>query len=290
MRERAASLFAWGRRISAQYTACRISLAAGGLAYFVALSLAPAAFALGTVAGVFLDPEDVRATLTRLTDRSSESLGQAQSAIDALVGLIEGASGATLTVATMVSAVVAVYAASKVVYGVRMAMNSVFGVIEERSGLIERAFSTFFTLLGLIGAVGVVVVLTVVPRVLSWLGIGGFSTLSGIWVVDVLVALAAVFLTVRWVLRHGPTGGASIPWLSPGVALASVWIVIVTGGVGLYASLSTSLGAAVLLFGTAVVILLWLYLCFVGLMYGALIEADRLVRTRTSEGDRPPVR
>ena len=48
-----------------------------------------------------------------------------------------------------------------------------------------------------------------------------------------------------------------------------------------------------LVFGTAVVILLWLYLCFVALLWGAIIEADDqrradALRTRTSAGDLPP--
>ena len=66
-----------------------------------------------------------------------------------------------------------------------------------------------------------------------------------------------------------------MPWTSLGAAIAAGWIVAVTAGVGAYARFSGSLGAAVLVFGTAVVILLWLYLCFLGLLWGAVIEADR---------------
>jgi membrane protein len=90
-----------------------------------------------------------------------------------------------------------------------------------------------------------------------------------------LVVLALVYLCVRWVMHHAPNHGKPVPWNSLGVALATVGIVGATVGVGVYARFSASLGAAVLLFGTAIVILLWLYLCFLALLWGAVIEADR---------------
>jgi membrane protein len=275
----------------ADYGRSRASLAAGGLAYFVALSLTPAAVAFGTLAGVFLDPADVRAALEDLAARAPGTVGDLQPAIDALVSMIEGASATAFTVTTVISLVIAVYGASKVVFGVRMAMNTVFGVVETRSGLIERAFSTVFTLLGLVAAVALVVLLTFVPRALAWLGVSGIATSTGSWALDWLAVLALVYVAVHGILQRGPNGGVRVPWGSPGVAVASIWIVAVTGGVGMYAGFSASLGAAVLVLGTAVVILLWLYLCFVGLLWGAIIEADRLrsVRSRTTVGDLRPV-
>ncbi len=275
MKQRFRYLVAWGTRLGGDYTRYRASLAAGGLAYFVALSLAPAAVAFGMIAGVFLDPSDVRSALEDLAARTPGTVGNVQPVIDALVSMVEGASATAFTVTTVVSLVIAVYAASKVVYGVRMALNTVFGVVEVRSGLVERAFSAVFTLVGLVICVGVVVLLTFVPRILQWLGITGITTTTGNWLLDWLVVLLLVFVGVRGIVRRGPNGGVPVPWRSLGVAAATVWIVAVTAGVGVYASFSSSLGAAVLLLGTAVVILLWLYLCFVGLLWGAIIEADR---------------
>ena len=188
------------------------------------------------------------------------------------------------------SAVIAVYASSKVVYGLRMALNTIFGTIEERGGLIERGISAVITLVGMLLAVAVVIVLTLVPRFLDWLGVADVSLTTGSWLADWLVVIAVTFVTTRLILKHGPNGGQRVPWLALGPWTATVGIVAVTIGVGVYARFSTSLGAAVLLFGTAVVILLWLYLCFVALLWGAIIEADRQAGAtrRTSVADRPP--
>ena len=273
VKQRIAEVVAWGQALGTDFTRSRASLVAGGLAYFVALSLAPVAVALGSLAGLILDPADVRSALESLAERTPGSSPSTESAIDVLVGLVETSSSSAFTVTTVVSVLLAVYASSKVVLGLRMGMNSVFGVVETRSGLIERGISAVVTLVGLVVGVALVILLTVVPRVLDWLGLATVTTTTGSWIVDWLVILALVYLAVRWLLHHAPNGGRRVPWTSPGAILAALWIVAVTGGVGVYAHYSASLGAAVLLFGTAVVILLWIYLCFLGLLWGAVIEA-----------------
>jgi uncharacterized BrkB/YihY/UPF0761 family membrane protein len=68
--------------------------------------------------------------------------------------------------------------------------------------------------------------------------------------------------------------------LSWGPLVAAVWIMGSSAGVGVYVSLSGTLGAAIIVFGSALVVLMWLYLCFVGLLFGAEIEADRQERAR----------
>ena len=288
MDSRVRQLVARCQRLGRELSRTRAALAAAGLAYFVALSLAPAAIALGALAGLILDPADVRNALESLAERPPGANEHGQSAINVLVGLVESSSASAFTVTTVVSVVVAIYASSKVVLGTRMAMNTAFGVVETRPGLVERGLSAVVTLVGLVVALGLVLLLTAVPRVVDWLGVGAVTTSTGSWIVDWLVVLALVYLAVRWIMQHAPTGRHRVPWTSAGAILAAIWIVAVTGGVGVYAHFSASLGAAVLVLGTAVVVLLWLYLCFLGLFWGASIEADRqaaFVKTRTSEED-----
>jgi len=287
--ERFRGVIAWGTRLGADYQRSRATLAAGGLAYFVALSLAPAALAFGTIAGLVLSPEDVRAALERLADRAPASLGNLQPIVDALVSTIETASASAFTITTLVSVLVAIYASSKVVYGMRMALDSVYGVPEVRSGLLERGLSAVVTLVGLVLGVALVILLTLVPRVLEWLGVTDTRLTTGNWFADWVIAIALVFLAARAILARGPHQRQRVGWLSPGAWAATAGIAGATIGVGIYARFSTSLSAAVLLFGTAVVILLWLYLCFLALLWGAIIEADR-IRTRTTSGDLPPAR
>lgn len=273
MKERVRVAMGRGRELAEEYRRIRGSLAAGGLAYFVALSLAPAALAFGTLAGLLLNPSQVRAALDRLAQRAPETFDQVQPFSSALVSAIESASGSTFTITTLVSLVIAIYASSKIVLGLRMAMNSAFGVVETRSGLVERAVAAVVTLAAMIVGVAVVVLLTIVPRVLGWLGLPGLPLTTGAPWLDWLVVFALVFLAVRWLLAHASDHRQRVTWLSPGPWIATIGIAASTVGVGIYAHFSATIGTAVLLFGTAVVLLLWLYLCFVSLLWGAVIEA-----------------
>lgn len=274
---------AYGRVLADEYRRTRSSLAAGGLAYFVALSLAPAALAFGTLAGILLDPAEVRAALDRLAVRAPEAFATLKPVTDALVGTIESASGSAFTVTTLVSVVIAVYAASKVVLGLRMAMNTAFRVSESRSGLIERAIAAVVTLAAMVIGVALVVLLTLVPRILSWLGLPGLPVTTGLPILDWAVVIALIFLAVRWLLRHGPDHGERVPWRSLGAWTATLGIAGATIGVGVYTSLSSTVNAAILVFGAAIVILLWLYLCFVALLWGAVIESHAQVQ-RAAQG------
>ena len=287
MTERIREWAAYGKRLSVEIARIRASLAAGGLAYFVALALAPAAIALGSIAGLVLDPEDVRHALESVAARTPGLQESSQAAINALVGLVESGSTASFTIATIVGFGVAIYAASKVVYGVREAMDAAFDVREARTGIIERAWSTAITLIGLVGAAALVVLLTVVPKVLDWLGLQQVVTTTGNWILDWLIALVLVYLAVRWTLQHAPNQDVRVPWTSPGAIVGALGIIGATGVVGIYARYSSTLGAAVAVFGTAVVLLLWLYLCFMGLLWGAVIEAERQRRARDASGGEP---
>ncbi|HAN71675.1 MAG TPA: hypothetical protein DCQ36_08830 [Actinobacteria bacterium] len=279
MKERVRAAMSLGHDLANDYRRIRGSLAAGGLAYFVALSLAPAALAFGTLAGLLLKPAQIRSALDRLAQRAPETFDEVQPFTSALVSAIESASGSTFTITTLVSLMIAIYASSKIVLGLRMAMNSAFGVVETRSGLVDRAVAAVVTLVAMIVGVAVVVLLTIVPQVLAWLDLPSLPVTTGAPWLDWLVVSLIVFTAVRWILTHGSDRRQRVSWLSPGAWAATAGIVGSTVGVGIYAHFSTTIGTAVLLFGTAVVLLLWLYLCFVSLLWGAVIEAH------SSKGD-----
>ncbi len=284
MKERVHAVVAYWRVLGDDYRRTRSSLSAGGLAYFVALSLAPAALAFGTLAGLLLNPADVRAALDRLAVRAPEAFSAIKPVSDALTSTIESASASAFTVATLVSVVIAVYASSKVVLGLRMAMNTAFRVSESRSGLIERAIAAVVTLAAMVIGVALVVLLTLVPRILALLQLPGLPVTTGLPILDWAVMIAVIFLAVRWLLRHGPDHAERVPWRSLGAWTATIGIAGATVGVGIYTRLSSTINATILVFGAAIVILLWLYLCFVALLWGAVIEAHAQER-RVSGGE-----
>ena len=280
MRGRIGRLVAYCLVISRRFAMHRGSLSAGGLAFFVALSIAPAAVVIGGIAGLFVTPEELRATLTTAISSAPNVTQVAGPFIDSIVNLVERSSGSTVTITSIVSLIIAVYAASRMVYGFRIALNAAFGVPERYQGILERLLSSVITLVGIIGAVGVIVVLTIVPKVLAALGITNARLFTGIGWVDWVIVSVVVWLGAWWLIRRGPNGIGPVPIRSIGPLVAAGWIMGSSAGVGVYASLSGTLGAAILVFGSALVVLLWLYLCFVGLLIGAEIEAERQERAR----------
>ena len=253
------------RAVTQRYALHRGSLVAGGLAFFVALSLAPAALATGRIAGLLLDPEQVRAVMQSIA-RQSPYLGIDRQVTDGVISLVESGSAASVTVTTIVSLLVAVYAASRVVLGMHLALNTALARTERYQGLGRRLFATVATLVGLIAVAALLIALTVIPVILQWLGLDVRLT-TGVPILDWLV-FALVLWAGVWALLGRPTGHARLR-VAVEPFVATVWILAVSGGVGLYASLSSSMGATSVVFGSAIVVLLWMYLCFIGVLLAA---------------------
>jgi len=279
-------LRAESKSISERADRHRTSLAAGGLAYFVALSIAPAAVVVGRVAGFVLDPQGVRQVLDELIARSPGQTATLAPMADSLANLIVQSSSATFTIATILSVLVAIYGASRMVYGLRLALSAAFETTARYAGLGERLVATAITLIGVVLAVVAMIALTVVPRILDALGLHARLP-TAIPFLDWAIATCLLWLAIRGIIARGANHGMKVPWWAPGPLLATGWILASSVGVGLYVRFSASLGAAVVLFGSAVVVLLWLYLCFLGLLYGAELEAERQQRRRAALAGEP---
>jgi membrane protein len=269
------SIVADVREISGRLGQHRSSLAAGGLAYFVVLALAPAAVVVGSLAGLLLTPTEIREAFTRLQEASPSIASNVSGLADALISVVENASTTSFTVATTVSVLVAVYAASKVVYGIRLAQDTSYGVVSTDRTFLARAISAIITLAALLLVAALIVALTFVPKILSAFGIADLRIVTGTTTVDWLVLVAVVWLFVRLAMGHLTAARQRIPVRALGPVVATLVIAGSTLGVGIYAHFSSTLSAAVLVFGSPVVALLWLYLCFLGLLIGSEMEAVR---------------
>lgn len=266
------------REISTRLGDHRASLASGGLAYFVVLALAPAAVVVGSLAGLLLTPSEIRQAFERLQEASPSLASNVSGLADALISVVENASTTSVTVATTVSVVVAIYAASKVVYGIRLAQDASYGVVSTDRTLLVRAVSAIITLAALLAVTVVIVAFTFVPKILSAFGLTDVRLLTGSTAVDWIGLVIVVWLLVRLTMGHLTAARQRIPFRAVGPIAATAVIAASTIGVGIYAHFSSTLSAAVLVFGSPVVALLWLYLCFLGLLIGSEMEAMRRAR------------
>ena len=269
------AVVAYVLEISSRMGEHRASLASGGLAYFVVLALAPAAVVVGSLAGLLLTPSEIRQAFERLQEASPSLASNVSGLTDALISVVENASTTSVTVATTVSVVVAIYAASKVVYGIRLAQDASYGVVSTDRTLLVRAVSAVFTLAALLAVTVVIVAFTFVPKILSAFGLTDVRLLTGSTAVDWIGLVIVVWVLVRLTMGHLTAARQRIPFRAVGPIAATAVIAASTIGVGIYAHFSSTLSAAVLVFGSPVVALLWLYLCFLGLLIGSEMEAMR---------------
>jgi uncharacterized BrkB/YihY/UPF0761 family membrane protein len=265
----------FGRSVMARYSAIGGGLVAAGLSFYVFFSLAPTALAVGALAGAFLTEKQVEDGIQRLFARSPETLEPLQPAVEAIVKLADRGSAGAFTVTTIASILVAAYVASKVVYGLRTSLTRIFGGAERIHGVIARGFSAAVALVGIIVIVAALLVLQLLPRVLEALGFDTFLELVGSRAVNWLVLAIFAFVICAVAISYVPDISPRVKVKSWGVLFATAWMLGSSAVFGLYTSLSNTVGAAVVVFGAPIVLMLWAYLIFVGILLGAAIEAQR---------------
>ena len=243
-----------------------IPLHAANSGFFIILSLFPALVLL--------------LSLLRYTGLQVSSLVEVLSTIipEALMGMVEeivlstyeNSSGALVGV----SALTALWSASKGVYGLQTGLNAVYGVSEDRGGLYVRFISVLYTFVFLAVLLLTLVVHVFGGTILELLPItrlGLFKILSGI--VDFSFVLLLVVQTVVFMLIFAflPNGRNKLRDTIPGALLASLGWLILSDLFSVYvehfASLSNIYGSVY----TIALAMLWLHWCLSLIFYcGAL--------------------
>ncbi|MDA9790838.1 YihY/virulence factor BrkB family protein [bacterium] len=265
---------AFGQSVIARYSAVGGSIVAGGLSFYVFFALAPTALAVGALAGAFLTQQQVQKAIQDLFDRSPETLQALAPTTKALVELADKGSSSAFTITTIASFFVAVYVASRVVYGLRATLTRLFGQPERIHGLIDRGFSALVALGGMITVVALLLILQLLPRILDDLGLSDVLKLVSVRIVNWTALTVVAFVVCGLIIALLPDVPTRIRIRSWGVLFATLWMLGSSAVFGLYTSLSNTVGAAIVAFGTPIVLMLWLYLVFMGILIGAAIEAQ----------------
>lgn len=242
------------------------------MAYFVMLATAPAAVAVGAVAGVIIGPENTKAAIEAILSRLPDADTQLQEVTASIVDIVTSSSASALTLTSVIGLLIAIYAASKAITALRMALDRTFGFIGHRPDLLGRVRDGVITLVGLLILIAVVLALTLLPRIARALGFPEVHFSTGVgWIDWVLFALVA-WIFVLGIFRWSPSRAAPVSWRSPIAIGVALWFVAVTAGVGVYVGFSSTIGAAIAAFGAPMVVLLWLYLSFMGVLLGAEMQ------------------
>ncbi len=204
---------------------------------------------------------------------------------------VVNSSGGALGFSLVLSIVLALNGASGAFAAAGRALNTVYGIQEDR-GFVRRKLTDLATTM-------VVIALFLIVLVALFLGggiaddlfgkIGLGSTAATVWsVVRWPVALLAACVGYALVYAVSPN---IVPrrfrWLSPGALLGVVLWLVLSAGFGVYIQHFATYGAAYGAFGAAIVLLLWLYLSANAFLFGGEFNAE-LERAERIGAGAPP--
>ena len=188
-----------------------------------------------------------------------------------------------LSIGAAVGLVLALWSASAGVATIMKAFNRAYGVSETRGFFKEKAIALGLTLmLSLLLIVGMVS-LTLGSDLIQWaggaIGLGGATQLV-LQIVRIVLGLAVIVLAFSLLYWQAPNVRQQFRWISPGTLLATLALIVLSLGFGLYVNL---VGAAsyAKTYGTAFGLILFLYFLYLSsqvIVLGAEFNAETTKR------------
>jgi membrane protein len=248
----------------------RITTIAGGVTFFILLALFPGLAGLISLYGLFADSGTIAQHLDSLQGIMPE--GGLQILRDQLQQLTSQPPQ-KLGFATAGSLAISLWSANGGIKAMFEGLNAVYHETEKRSFIKLNAISLAFTL-GILGfVVAALLTITVVPQLLSFLGLQGIGEAVNIARWPILFVVTCLMIAV--IYRFGPSRDrARWRWISPGSIFAAVvWIAAsllfswYTSHFGSYNKTYGSLGAAV-------GFMTWMWISTLVILIGAKINAE----------------
>lgn len=277
---------AWWRvlkRVPGQFGKDHLTIVAAGCAFFTLLALLPAITVIILLYGLLSDPSEAARNLGPFL---AVLPGDAATMIEERITELASAVDHELGVGILVALGVAWWSTSNAVKATLRALNIVYDEKESR-GFITLNLSIFgFTLATILGFVLVQFILTLLPIMLSYLGLD--TDLERTLILLRWPLLALVFLAAITILyRLAPSRElARWNWVLPGSVFATIAWLVASGLFALYVANFANFDALYGSFGAIVVLLLWLNWTFLIVLLGAELnsELEREVIRDTTTG------
>jgi membrane protein len=274
------------KRTFAQVKSDNVPVVAGGVAFYVFLSLVPALFAVILVYGLAADPQDVG---EQITDYITALPNEAQETILEQLRDITRQDTGGLGVGLVVSVAAAIYSASKGMQGLIAALNVAYDEEETRKFVKLRLTSLGLTLAVIVGGAAGVGGMVLLGAVAQDLGTAGEVALSILrW------PLLAAFLMfgLAALYRYAPDRDrARWRWVTPGAVVATVLWVLGSFAFSIYSRVAGNFTETYGSLATVAVLLLWLLLSAYVIILGAELDAEteRQTARDSTTGPRRPL-
>lgn len=256
-------------RLGAAYFGDRIGFVAGGVTFFVMLSLFPTLAAFVTIYGLFSDPTQVTGQLTFLY--SVMPRGVAEFISGELQRLAQNSSG-ELTFTLVWTLLLSIWSANGATRVLFYGLNVAYSEVETRNPVTYNLICLLFTVSGLVAMLLSTVLVVGLPTVLGLLGLQDeWSHLTFLrWPVLFVGYVTALTL----IYRYGPDRrDAKWRWLRPGAILAAALSLMLSFGFSWYVATfvrSAFYGPLAAMMG----FMLWTWLTVQIILLGAELNAE----------------
>jgi len=252
------------RRVMREQSSEQVGLSASGAAFWLVITVLPTAIAAVSLYGLIVTPQRVADNLAGLADNGPQSLGVT---VADQLKKVAAESHPGLTMGLVVSLVLALWSASAGVYNLERAIRSAYGFTPE---MYVRARGR-----ALIGAIVVVLGVGVLAFLATTAAIIGDylpSYLAFALGIPLVVALLAAVIVVLYRFSVGRRIKLGAQW--PGALGASVGLVVVIAGFGMYLRYSTRYTAVYGALAGTVIGMIGTYLSVYVVMLGAVLNAQ----------------
>ncbi|MCW3001837.1 MAG: YihY/virulence factor BrkB family protein [Conexibacter sp.] len=287
---RASLLTGAARRAFAGFRRHELTDVAAALTYYAMMSLFPGIVLATSLFSLIGDQQTVSDAVDYVARQGADR--ETQDAVRAVVDKIVNASGGAVSVALVLSLLVALNSASGAFGAAGRALNRVYAVDEDRGFVGRKLNDVGMTLVILLLLLIVIAALFlgggIAHDLLGAIGLG--STAATVWsIVRWPLALGTALLAYGLIYAYAPDREPRrLRWLTPGaIAGVAIWI-IASVAFGIYIKNFSSYGAAYGAAGAVVVLLLWLWLSSCAFLFGAELNAE-LERAETAGRGGPPV-
>jgi membrane protein len=264
------------KRAFAQFRRHEMNDVAAALTYYAMMSLFPAIVLATSLFSLIGDEQTVTNAVDYFARQGADA--STQDAIRKVMDKIVSASGGAVSVALLVSVLIALNGASGAFGATGRALNRIYGVEEDRGFVSRKLVDLGVTLM-------IVVLLLVVMSALFLGGgvaedlfgsIGLSSTASTIWsLVRWPIALGAMLVAYALIYSYSPdVEPRRLRWITPGAIAGVVIWIVASIGFGIYIKNFSTYGAAYGAAGAVIVLLLWLWLSSCAFLFGAELNAE----------------
>jgi len=276
------------RRVYRQIGEDQVVLLAAGVAFYGMLALIPALIAIITLWGLVSDP----ATVEQQIDSAA---GILPPSVEGLIGeqmrdIVNRTEESTLTLGFILALAGTLWTTSSGMLGLIRAVNLAYQEDEDRNILKLRGLALMMTLGALLFIIVSLALVAVLPPVLKAVGLGSLvkTLITAVrWPALALMVVAALAAVYRFAPnRRDPQWR----WVSLGALMATLLWLVGSYLFSLYVSNMGSYNETYGSLGTAIILLLWLFLTSFVVLLGAeinsQIEHHTLVDSTVGE-DRP---